>query len=94
MSHGKLNRILSTIALVLGIIIMLATIIGGVAFVVKVNQVSDAFSEVGDSIEETPVEDYETPVEEFPYSDPNFGEPLPEEAGCDYEGGPDCPVGD
>ena len=79
--HVKVNRWLATVALLLGIVIMAAVIVGGIALVVKANQVGNALSDIGETSEESP-DYYEEPL---PYD-----APLPEESGCDYEGGPDC----
>lgn len=73
--HVKLNRTLSTIALVLGIVLMAAIVVFGVSAVSKLNQLSNSTS-----APEAPIT-YDAPTTD---------------AGCDYEGGPDCtsePIG-
>ncbi len=82
--HVKVNRILSTIALVLGIVIMGAVVVFGIALAAQANEVGDAINEIGTDETVTP-DFYEDPL---PYD-----APLPEEGeyiGETYEDGTPC----
>lgn len=68
--HVKINRILSTIALVLGIVIMAAIVVFGIALAAQANEVGDAINEIGTDETVTP-DFYEDPL---PYDAPLPGD--------------------